>query len=324
MVDSISKTPVGSDVAAAIARDAFGHDAELADLSELTEGWFNAAYVLTLADGRRGVLKVAPPPDVQVMTYERDIMTTEVEAMRLVRRCTSLPVPEVLWFDTSCRRVASPLFVMEHCAGRMLSEVRPTLDTTARQGIDAQLAQYLSELAAITNPTFGLQAPGAPAFRRWSEAFGRLMSDLLDDGAARDVQLPVGADVIRHLVASSADELDEAAVPRFVHWDLWDTNVFVDPETLAVTGVIDFERALWGDPLMEGQFLARRDDETFMAAYGTRLHDGPGARRRRLLYDVYLYVVMVVEDRYRMYPTDDIVTFARAGLARTLAALGAA
>ena len=53
---------------------------------ECKEGWFNAAYLATLDDGRRCVLKVAPPPGVTVLTYEHDIMTTEVTAMRMVAR----------------------------------------------------------------------------------------------------------------------------------------------------------------------------------------------------------------------------------------------
>ena len=48
----------------------------------------------------------------------------------------------------------------------------------------------------------------------------------------------------------------------------------------------------------------------------------PGAVRRRLLYDLYLFVVMVVEVSSRHYPTDDIEQFARKQLALTLAQLG--
>ena len=73
MAKSISKTPITREVAAQIAADAFD-GAALLDLSECTEGWFNAVHLLTMVDGRRAILKVAPPPDVAVLRYERDIM----------------------------------------------------------------------------------------------------------------------------------------------------------------------------------------------------------------------------------------------------------
>jgi hypothetical protein len=48
----------------------------------------------------------------------------------------------------------------------------------------------------------------------------------------------------------------------------------------------------------------------------------PGAVSRRVLYDLYLFVIMVVEVAYRHYPTDDIERFGREHLALTLAKLG--
>jgi aminoglycoside phosphotransferase (APT) family kinase protein len=96
-----------------------------------------------------------------------------------------------------------------------------------------------------------------------------------------------------------------------VHWDLWDTNVFVDPDTLAVVGVIDFERVLWGDPLMEAQFVGKRANDHLVEAYGQPLFDQPHAVARRRLYDLYLYLVMTIECSYRNYPTDEIEQLAR-------------
>ena len=40
--------------------------------------------------------------------------------------------------------------------------------------------------------------------------------------------------------------------PRWVHWDAWNLNFFV--KNGEITGLLDFERVLWGDPLMEAQF----------------------------------------------------------------------
>jgi aminoglycoside phosphotransferase (APT) family kinase protein len=84
---------------------------------ELKEGWFNAAYVVRLADGRQVVLKIAPPPDVEVMLYEKNIMATEVASMRLVRQNPAIPVPEICFFDDAHDLCDSDYFFMEKING---------------------------------------------------------------------------------------------------------------------------------------------------------------------------------------------------------------
>jgi len=315
VVDSISKTRTTAAQVEAIVAAAFDADSTLAASVECEEGWFNAVHRLELADGSRWILKIAPPPDVRVLRYEHDLVTTEVEALRLVRARTDLPVPEVRAFDASCTIVASPWFVMSHCAGRLLSEVRPSLDADAQAHVDAQLARHLAAMHAITAPAFGRPDAGATQDATWSRGFARLVDDLLADAVDADVELPIPPSGLAELIGGRAVALDEVTEPRLVHWDLWDTNVFVDEATLEVVGLIDFERVLWADPLMEAQFAGVRQHSPIVDAYGERLFDEPGAVARRQLYDLYLYLVMTVECAYRNYPTDDIEDLARPMLA---------
>ena len=53
----------------------------------------------------------------------------------------------------------------------------------------------------------------------------------------------------------SAYSLQPQAIPIPFH-KLLKVVAVVDPGSLQVTGLIDFERALWGDPVMELQFRA--------------------------------------------------------------------
>ena len=321
MVKSISKTPITRAIAAQIAHDAFG-DVRLLGTAECTEGMFNAVHLLTMADGRQAILKVAPPPDVAVLRYEHDIMAAEVAVMRLVADRTAVPIARVLWQDTSCTRVPSDLFLMEALPGDLLNGLRSGLSADQQQRIDVHIATSLREINALTRAGFGLAAPSAPVFERWSDAFTRMVDDVLADGEAAAVTLPVAADRVRAVVRNAADLLDEVTEARLVHWDLWDGNVLVDPVGGRVTGLIDFERALWGDPVMELQFRSAALDPAFADAYGSRPLDVDGARQRRLLYDLYLFLVMVIEVAYRQYPTDDMDRYSRHHLDRTLQALG--
>lgn len=61
---------------------------------------------------------------------------------------------------------------------------------------------------------------------------------------------------------------EEVTVPCLVHWDLWEGNVFVSGGK--ITGIIDWERALWADPLLELGFRTYDDPADFLEGYGKR------------------------------------------------------
>jgi aminoglycoside phosphotransferase (APT) family kinase protein len=314
LVGSASKTRIGPDQAHRAVETAFDSTVSLVGSAECEEGWFNAVYRLELSDGRAVVLKVAPPPGFRAMRYEHKLMDTEVSMLRLVRENTDVPVPEVLFWDESCSVLPSPYFVMETCGGTLLSELRPRLDDDAQQVIDAQVARHVASINALAAPAFGRPEPTAAHHATWSAAFDHLVAEHLADARDADVELPLPPDELVSLVKNQAPHLDVVTDPHVVHWDLWDSNVFVDSESLDVVGLIDFERGLWADPLMEAQFLSKRGNDSLVAAHGMALFDQPSALERRRLYDLCLYLVMFIECAYRNYPTDDIENLARACL----------
>lgn len=317
-MESVSKTRVTPAQAGAIVRDALGGDRTLVELVEFTDGWFNAVYLAVVDDGRRLVLKVAPPPGVAVLGYERDLLHAEIDALRLVRAHTSVAVPEVVWVDEA-QRLPSPSMLTTFVEGRTLHHVTGELDTSAVDVIDRQIGTRLRDIHGITAPAFGLLATSMPRHDRWSAACGELFEMLLRDGGARDVSLPIDADAVRAVVAASRVQLDEVTVPRLVLWDLWAGNVMVDPTAPAVTGFFDLERALWGDPLMEVQFAPPGPTPAFAAGYASTgdVADPlgtPAAHHRRALYTLYLHLVMGIEGAYRHYPTDPLGEWARSQL----------
>ena len=319
---SISKTPVSFATARRIAADAFD-GAELAVCEELTDGWFNAAYALTLADDRKAVLKVAPLPQVEVLTYERDILRAEVAALDLVRQHTEAPVPEVLWFDDSGNHVPSPLFVMSFVPGESLDKLRETLDPGLLDAVDAELGRHLRAINSIRGERFGLLSPSASRHATWRDAFTWLWSALLEDGERKDVVLPHSYDELRSAFVSAAPACDEITQPQFVYWDLWDGNVLVDPQTGELQGMLDLERALWGDPLMETQLAPYERRAAFVATYQPSALDTPSGQLRRAAYDLYLHLVMSIEGAYRLYPDDWIGDYARGQLTGDLERLRA-
>ena len=93
-------------------------------VQELGIGLFNVAYRLRLRDGYESVLKIAPPPSVRVMTYERGAMATELAALALVRYRTTVPVPVVDFADQSHQLCDADYFFMPYIDADNLSVVR--------------------------------------------------------------------------------------------------------------------------------------------------------------------------------------------------------
>jgi len=96
---------------------------------ELTEGYFNIAYEIHLSNGEQVILKIAPSKEMHVMTYEKNIMFSEVEAMKLAIRHGGIPVPKMLGYDESCTICDSPYFFMEKLEGKSLNTIKGSLSS---------------------------------------------------------------------------------------------------------------------------------------------------------------------------------------------------
>ncbi|MFE2756078.1 phosphotransferase family protein [Actinosynnema sp. NPDC059335] len=289
MVDSLTKRRLAEAELDALVRRALG--VPLVAHVELTEGMFNTAYRLTAADGRETVLKVAPPPDVPLLTYERDLMRTEALAFELMA-ARGLPVPEVLLHEDG-------LLLMTALRGQPWSSARARLSDAEHGALRRELGAIARELHRIRGEVFGyVQGPNGAT---WREAFTAMVDAVLADAGRFGVELPAG---VRAAFDARADLLDEVTEPVLVHFDLWEANIFLADGH--VEGIIDPERALFGDPLAEIATVALFTDldADYLAGYG--VEGFTAAEETRIaLYRAYLCLVMIVEGVPRGYAGEE-------------------
>jgi aminoglycoside phosphotransferase (APT) family kinase protein len=280
---------------------AYGESVPLKDLyvKELTEGFCNVAYDITIP-GQEMILKIAPPGISGLMSYEKNMMKAEVEALRLVRAETVVPVPEVYFYDESHSICSSDYFVMEKLSGESFHKLRGTMLEKEQNFILKEIGSYNEEMNRITGDSFGYLGQQRKQGTSWKESFLAMISEVLSDGEKIQISLGIGYEEVRKLIEKASFSLEQVITPRFVHWDLWDGNVFI--KNGKVVGIIDFERALWGDPLMEYFFRRHCYHPDFIKGYGRDLRREEPIRA--LLYDLYLYLIMVIETKYRSYPDD--------------------
>lgn len=301
-----------------MAARAFGGIA-LADgedaVCELKEGWFNAAYNVRLADGREVILKIAPPEGAEIMTYEKNIMVTEVNSMRMVRANPAIPVPEIYFFDQARDLCDSDYFFMEKLAGDNLDHVKAALPPETQTEIELSIGAIIREINQFTGTYFGYE--GNPDLRAesWKEAFLKIMDSVLEDGQRKNVDYGFGYDEIRAAILKHVSSLEAVTTPQLVHWDAWNPNFFVKDGK--ITGIIDFERALWADPLLEAQFRLEGITNS-KRGYGKTFFT-PEEEQRCYLYTLHLALIMNTECYYRNYDTDFVYNFSKKLLGTTLA-----
>ena len=101
--------------------------------------------------------------------------------------------------------------------------------------------------------------------------------------------------------------------PQLVHWDLWAGNIFItfNGDTPQIAGIVDFERALWGDPLMESYPGRLVGIPNYIAGYGQDILATQAQRLRRIFYNIYLDLIMIIEDGPRQFDDKSSVKWAR-------------
>ena len=292
-----------------MARRAFGGvglAAGEAAVSELKEGWFNVAYDLALADGRRVILKIAPPPKAEVLAYEKNLMETEVASLRLVEGNPAIPAPKVYFFDQARDLCDSDYFFMEKLPGENFERLRDSLPPETRAAISFCIGEIVRAINGYAGKGY-FGYPGNPALRGecWKAAFLKMIHSVLEDGCRRNAVYGYGYDEIRAAIEKHAPALEAVTAPVLVHWDVWDSNILVNEGR--ISGIIDFERALWGDPLMEAQFrpIFGEAVTASMRGYGKTALTFEEEQRSRL-YTLYLGLAMNTECYYRHYENDSI------------------
>ena len=296
---------------AVMVREAFGATTVVADAVPLAGGGFGTVWRVDLADGRRTVLKVGPAPEAKLLAYEAGMPGAEAEYLRLV--ADRAPTARLLYEGRDW------LF-MTLVPGRTLPSLPPGTDTAT---VRFECGAAVARLHAVTGDRFGYTGK-RPHADTWPAAFTAMVEALLDDAVAWRVALPVDPDRVRAAVAAHRDLLATVTVPALVHFDLWDGNVLVTSDG-HLAGLVDGERYLYGDPLIDFASPALfRDifaepDHPFLRGYRSvrPFTVDSDVRRRAWLYQLHLYLIMTIEFPSRgMSPTTHADRWAR--LARLL------
>jgi aminoglycoside phosphotransferase (APT) family kinase protein len=282
-----------------MAREAFP-DKGVPEIQELTEGMCNAAYKLTYEDGFQTVLKISSPLQTGFMTNEAHLMEAEVRAMRLVSEHTDIKVAEIYRYDTSKRLCDGDYFFMECLDGASWISVIDNLEDSVNSELRKKVGKLQKQLSKVKSDKFGLLGEET-RFDSLYEFTYFLIDNVLNDAEKRDVVIGVPRQEILAQLQKEQNLFEEIKVATLVHWDMWEGNIFVKDGCIA--GIIDWERAMWGEPFMDDRFRYHNRHDDFLNGFG--INELSEEELRRIYwYDILLYLTMMTEVTYREYEDD--------------------
>lgn len=303
---SRTKTHLSEDKIIELARINLGKDCEIQNIRELKGGMFNAIYRMErIREQDTVVLKVGVKPGTPLLTYEQDVMPTEVEGFRLLEEQTTVPAPRVLAYDFSKEHIPANYFFMTAMEGVPLSSVAKKMSRENRDRLLAELAGCLAQMHQIKGPYFGyFTTDRKKQYATWKEAFLQMFGQLLKDCRDRKTKIPY--ERIERVLKKYAGYLEDLKTAALVEYDCHEGNVFVKKENgeYRIEGILDLERAFWGDPVADfpTAFIFTDDirrERVFLEGYlkaspEKKVYTEEDAVRFQL-YRLYILVIMAAE-----------------------------
>ena len=303
---AITKNRQSEETICRMAQKAFP-EKQIAKIKELTEGMCNVTYDITFTDGSETILKIAAKDRNGNTSNEVNLMQAEVNAMKLVSQKCSFQVADILYYDTGNTVCDGNYFFMEKLDGDNFFLVREHMADEEIAAIDTEIGKISKELTGLQNPEFGFLGE-EKRFASLYEFVKHMVQNLLSDAQKKEIEIGYDEQTFMNRLEKDQAAFDAVRVASLVHWDMWEGNVFVKDGH--VTGIIDWERALWGEAFMDDRFRMHNRGQHFLEGFGQTSFSEEELTRLRW-YDAILYLTMMIEVFYREFEDKGQYFFAR-------------
>jgi len=189
--------------------------------------------------------------------------------------------------------------------GETMHTVTPKISKSNMDKIKKELGVYFTQLHQIKGDYYGYFTTDSKfQFSTWKDAFLNMFDMILKDGKNRNIQLPY--ERYHKVLQEKSCYLEEVTTPVLVDYDMWPGNIFVKKvgEEYEIEGILDFERAFWGDAFADfpTAFVTTDDirkEKVFLDSYLQASIDRKVYTKeddiRFQLYRLYIFTIMAVE-----------------------------
>lgn len=206
------------------------------DVERVGGGQSNPTYFVTRGDVR---LVLRKPPPVVMVKSAHDV----AREFRIITALygTPVPVPEPVLFVADLSVIGTPFYLTGRIDGRVHHDSRmTTVEPSHRRALYAVHARLMAELHQLDPTTLGLGSLMRSGsyldrqVRRWC--------DIWEEDRSDDIAR------LRQFLAARRPRAEASAL---IHGDFKFNNVIVDTDDQRIVGVLDWELAAIGDPLLD-------------------------------------------------------------------------
>ena len=222
--------------------------AEIADVTEISplgEGEYNAVYLVKTKTGEY-VLKIAPKDNAPVMTYEKNMMRSEVYWYDKMSENSGIRVPKVYFKDYSRQIIPADYFIMEKINGEQLDKIQ--LSKKEKVQTASVTAAMAAQLHNIKGEKFGYIQNNL--YDNWYEAVRSFVENDIADCEKKDKKTKRGEKLLK--IINENRRVLEKAECCMVNFDIWPPNIMCERVDGKIKySWIDPERSFWGDRICD-------------------------------------------------------------------------
>lgn len=243
------RTDLTPELIAAMCQRAFGPQVNVLAARELGGGTYNYTWLITLAD-QKVILRLAPPLSEMHGWDEKRLMRRE-ESIKPYFAAIAHLMPRTLMADFTHQLFPRDYLFQTFLPGERWDAVADTLSPPENETLWNQFGTLLKRIHSTSGTLFGGPYP-TRAFSSWSHTIIYRLDHVLQSMTNVRLDTRDMAAVFDSAQARSA-LLDEIRQPRLLHGDLWLFNLLIErgPAGAHITGVLDADRAWWGDPMAD-------------------------------------------------------------------------
>lgn len=277
------------------------------EISHLCDGEFNAVYS-GMSQNKEYALKMAPKKNVPVLTYEKNMIQSEVYWYNQIRQHTLIHVPEIFHLELVEDAHPAPWFLMEKLEGEAMDHFAFHNDEEKRSA-EKELVRMIASIHEIKGQKYGYIQN--QLYENWYEALTSMVRALIED-ANRVHHTTKRGERLLHYVEHYKEILMH--VPSMmVNYDLWPSNILCKRTNEGVKySWIDPERSFYGDPIADFvcfEFLVplkkkKKTVEAYNEVASIPLRLTKEEEIRYALMEGYLALIMEVEKYYRYTRTN--------------------
>ena len=290
---------------------AFGSSLQVVSARELGGGTFNTTFLVTLPE-LKVILRIAPPPTAEVAWHEQQLMRREQNIQPFFAAVAHL-MPRTLMADFTHQVIDRDYVFQTFIAGERWDEIAESFAGAEATQLWEQFGRIAKSIHSTVGTTFGGPYPMAE-FKTWSQTILDRFERAIQAMAAVGLDL-TDIETVMTIVRDQTAMLDVFRQPRLLHGDLWLFNILIErnPAGQNIVGILDADRAWWGDPLADWTMFVlaksaspetQHFQEAFWRGYGQD-EELPGTEFRKAVYEA-MHIGIALEWAIRNHDDDTV------------------